>query len=63
MSKAFPVYASPNEESGIINAVQINDRVCVLEAGEWTHVHFKKAGESVDGWVHNMTVRQQAQPY
>ena len=49
MSSAFPVYAEPNGDSGVISDLQVNDQICVLSAGEWTHVHFKKAGVPVDG--------------
>lgn len=62
VSEPLEVYKKPDETSEIIATLQVNDSICVLSFGDWSHVHWKR-GESFDGWVQHMEAQTKAKPY
>jgi hypothetical protein len=62
ISEPLEVYKKPDETSETIAALQVNDKICVLSFGDWSHVHWRR-GESFDGWVHHMGAQTEAKPY
>lgn len=62
LTQPFDVYKGASFESDKLTSLNINDKVCVVEFGEWSKIHWRRDG-SFDGYVHALQIKATTKPF